>query len=998
MYQRQHDLEDAATDTCTWLLSHEKYTTWLAQPQALLWIAGKPGAGKSTLVGYALKQASHSSDVVASFFFFGRGIDLQKSSRGLYRSLLHQLLDHFPDMLSEFSSLYKKKCDTERKSGSNLEWHERELREFLEKWIPRASKDRPIRIYVDALDEAGREAAEELIKYFKRLTERLSPTGAELRICFSCRHYPILAPRDALQICVEDMNHQDIATHVRQSLENHFSDTDRTQLEQEIIGKASGVFLWVILVIPTVIKSRGDGDNLRKICEKINKISSKLEDLYEQILSKIEDQKRAAQLMQWVCFAMRPLSLGELRFAMVVDVTNHFASLKECENSVDFAETDEQMRRTVTSLSGGLAEIVEYQNRQTVRFIHQSVNDYLIDGGLHNLDTSFFQDINKYLRQSGLPSLENSWSDNVVGLAHFRLSRSCVKYMTLKEVMGYATAQVEISEASEIMEMEMMESEFPFLQYSQKWASHAKIVEKQRMPQKDLLILSRWPSEKIFHSWWEQSDRKWVKNTLLGVASQYSLLSVIEAMIDSGKSFDFNAKSNRGESALSVAAVYGQEAVVQLLIKQDDIDINSKDKWGQTPLSFAAERGHEVVIRLLIERDGVEIDSKDEQGQTPLSIAAENGHEAMVRLLIERDDIEIDSKDKRGQTPLSTAAYYGNEAVVRLLIERDGVEIDSKDKWEQTPLSKAAQRGHEAIIRLLIERDGVEINSKDKWGRTPLSLAAEDGHEAMVRLLIEWDGVEIDSKDKWGRTPLSLAAGNGHEAMVRLLIERDDVEIDSKNEWGQTPLSFAAERGHEVVVRLLIERDGVEIDSKDEQGQTPLSLAAERGHEVIVRLLIKRDGVEIDSKDILERTPLSLAAENGHEAMVRLLIERDGVKIDSKDILRRTPLSLAAENGHEAMVRLLIERDGVEIDSKNSLGATPLLFAAYYGQEAVARLLIQRGGAQVDWKEPLPLCEAIRDRHEAAIRLLSERGIETAWEEREIFSAHELELIKQRRH
>jgi hypothetical protein len=187
-------------------------------------------------------------------------------------------------------------------------------------------------------------------------------------------------------------------------------------------------------------------------------------------------------------------------------------------------------------------------------------------------------------------------------------------------------------------------------------------------------------------------------------------------------------------------------------------------------LHIAASFGLNVLVRLLLESKGVEPDSKDSGGQTPLSWAAGNGHEAVVRLLLDSKGVEPDSKDSGGRTPLSWAAGNGHEAVVRLLLGSKGVEPDSKDShYGRTPLSWAARRGHEAVVRLLLDSKGVEPDSKDSDGRTPLSWAAENGHEAVVRLLLGSKGVEPDSKDSDGRTPLSWAARRGHEAVMRLL-------------------------------------------------------------------------------------------------------------------------------------------------------------------------------------------------------------------------------------
>ena len=740
MDRRKNDIDDETPNTCNWLLKNEKYTTWLARSQALLWIEGKPGAGKSTLLRYAVRQPRQSNDIVASFFFSARGAPIQQTSLGMFRSLLHQLLEKNPEMLSKFSLMYEKKRDTQLGPGQNLEWHERELREFLDSYTTILPEAHPIRIYVDALDESGQDVAIGLVNYFRKLTSRPSLTRAGISVCFSCRHYPVLAPSHELEkICVEKKNYQDIRTHVRTSLRDKFPDEgDALELERNIVEKASGVFQWVILVIRIILKLNEDGANLKRIRQKIEELPDKLEDLYKDVLSKIEDRARAVQLMQWVCFAQWPLSLKELRFAMVIDATTSYTSFKQCQSSSDFSETDEQMRRTVTSLSGGLAETRDYQDSQTVQFIHQSVTDYMV--------------------RSGLPNLDSSLSDSVIGRSHLRLLRSCVKFLTLEEVLRYGTEKLYGFSSFEEQERKI-ENLFPLLNYSvTNWTAHAEVVEAQRIPQDDLLELFRWPSDDIINSWrrYNNSIGTWSglidEITLLHIASSHGLPSIIEAMIRSGEAFDINSKDRRGRTPLSWAAQSGKEVIVQLLIKQG-AEVDSKDILGRTPLFWAAERGHEAEVQLLIEQ-GAEVDSKDNEGRTPLSWAAEGGHEAEVQLLIEQG-AEVDSKDNDGRTPLSLAISWGQEAVVQLLIEK-GAEVDSKDNKGRTPLSWAVQSGEEVIVQFLIKQ-GAEADSKDNTGRTPLSLAAVWGRTAIVRFLIERDDVDINSRDRSGRTPLAWA-------------------------------------------------------------------------------------------------------------------------------------------------------------------------------------------------------------------------------------------------
>ncbi|KAH0538071.1 hypothetical protein FGG08_005333 [Glutinoglossum americanum] len=781
MDERGNDIESEASETCAWILTHKNYTTWLGQHRGLLWIKGKPGAGKSTLLKYALRKGKQRAPlnklIVASFFFHGRGAPIQKSPLGLFRSLLHQILDQVPNLLSEFSSIFKERCKTKGEPGRKWEWHVAELQEFLETFILRISRAYSIRIYVDALDECGDVVAKHLVTYFQRLVLKLGSTEATLNICFSCRHYPILTLEHGLIICVEDENHLDIATYVKGELERGFSDKDKArELKEKIVDKASGVFQWAVLVIPKVLELHWEGKSMTAIQTTIQEIPPELSELYQDILERLKDRSQSLQLMQWISFAQRPLSLEELRFAMAVDADVPYSSLTECQKSEAYVETKEDMEKRVKSLSGGLAEVKERQSRQVAQFIHRSVKDYLL--------------------QRGLQQLESSPMDGVIGRAHFRLSRSCIKYMTMEEVLRNSCKV-----------RHDLERKFPLLRYATtNWVSHVEIVETQRISQGDLLGLLQWPSNQILRSWTHiyeimghYSDRLPAANTtLLHIASRYGLLSVITAVLKS----------------------------------EDSVEVDSKDSHGRTPLWWASRNGHKPVVKLLLDTEKVDVDSKDNNSRTPLLRAAVNGQEAVMKLLLDTGKVDVDSKDNGGRTPLSWAALNGHEAVVKLLLDTRKVDVDSKDNNGRTPLLRAAVNGHEAIVKLLLDTEKVDANSKDNNGWTPLLRAAVNGHEAVVKLLLDTEKVDVDSKDNGGRTPLSWAIENRQEAVVKLLLDTGKVDVDSKDDDGRTPLSRATEKGCWAMVKPLDTRK-VDVDSKGNGGRTPLSRATERRHEAV---------------------------------------------------------------------------------------------------------------------------------------------------------------------
>lgn len=83
---------------------------WLSADHGLLHITGKPGAGKSTLMSFLkthqltqdiLHQWAGNRTLVLSSFYFSTEAQTpeQRSIRGLYRTLLYEILRQFPELI-----------------------------------------------------------------------------------------------------------------------------------------------------------------------------------------------------------------------------------------------------------------------------------------------------------------------------------------------------------------------------------------------------------------------------------------------------------------------------------------------------------------------------------------------------------------------------------------------------------------------------------------------------------------------------------------------------------------------------------------------------------------------------------------------------------------------------------------------------------------------------------------------------------------------------------
>ncbi|KAI9764880.1 MAG: hypothetical protein M1839_005696 [Geoglossum umbratile] len=934
MNSRIGDIKLAASGTCRWLLHHQRYKGWISQSRSLLWIKGKPGTGKSTLLKYILQAAKEEECLsrklyTISFFFHGQGAEVQTTSLGLLRSLLFQLLEQFPKALASIVETFKRRCQTMGKPEDKWRWHVHELESILKGSLPLVLEESGIRIFIDALDECGEKMAKEIIRIIQHLLN-LPATRYALNICLSCRHYPIITPDNCFEILVEHENQEDIGSYIKEELKDTvYNGRELQELQGEIEARSEHVFQWVVLVMPQILRQRDRGKTFHEILTFLRKIPQELDDLYKAIIQSLdkEDIPRSVQLLQWACFARRPLSIPELRCAMNVDAYPSRHSLQEWRKLPNYIQTDGQMEKQLLSLSGGLVEIKQREANNVVQLIHQSVKDYLITKGFCNLDSSL------------------NPTDIAVGRAHLRLSRSCIVYIFTEEIRR-----------APLQDRKFLVDKYPFLEYATtSWPLHAQAAEEKEIQQRDLFDYIQRPPAHFIQHWvalYQIIDGHSINSpsagtTILHVASRYNLRSVVSTILNDceWEDVEVNSKACYGETPLWTAAERGHEALVNLLLSCNGVEVNSGFR-GQTPLWAAASKGHEAVVKVLLQRSDIGVNFRDKQFfRTPLWVAASKGHEAVVKLFLEYSDTDVDESDYEGKTPLWVAASEGHEAVVRLLLKRSNIEAGSMRIYRRTPLWVAASKGHEAVVKLFLECSDIKVDQSDYWGKTPLWMAVSEGHEAVVRLLLERSGDEVRSKIYDDRTLLSMAVKRGHETVVKLLLDRSNVEVNSKREeGGRTLLSVAAAEGHEALLEILLERSDIEVNPRDSWGQTPLWLAAAAGYKAVVKKLLGCGNIEVNSKDKeYARTPLWVAAWKGHEAVVKLLLGHSDVEVNSKDKqYDRSPLWVAASKGHETVVKLLLGRSDVDVNSKDEGGRTPLSIATRRRHGAVIKLLLER--------------------------------------------------------
>lgn len=160
------------------------------------------------------------------------------------------------------------------------------------------------------------------------------------------------------EIHAEDENQRDISTFVDDKLAAFRMRTSSTILAL-ITERASGVFVWADLVVEQILDLEREGVGLKKMEAAVRSTPPDLDALYRQLIQGMGPA--SLKLIQWVCFATRPLSLDELRWAMVIDVDCIHQSLQACQSAEDYVPDNARMKMQVQTLSRGLAEVTNAQ-------------------------------------------------------------------------------------------------------------------------------------------------------------------------------------------------------------------------------------------------------------------------------------------------------------------------------------------------------------------------------------------------------------------------------------------------------------------------------------------------------------------------------------------------------------------------------------------------------------------------------------------------------------
>lgn len=319
--QRQESIHNTYEDTFQWIYRPPRdvdrqwdcFSVWLTKGRGIYWITGKPGSGKSTLmrmlhqnkstIGLLRTWCKGSPLITASFFFWNSGSKIQMSQVGLLRSMLLQIIeqrlqqgdcDNFADQLVAFA--------TTLPSLHNL--HFKDLLQLLRFVIEDCGSPGKYFLILDGLDEFDGEPS--------KLISLVHTLGMydHVKVCVFSRPYIPFEDgfRQQPSLILQHLSHNDILHYVDTSLkkersfrELHWADpVNAAELIRSITYKACGVFLWVVLVVDSLVKGLADGDRVKDLEERLEEIPEELEEVFSKLLHGLKGRyfKDAARLFQ----------------------------------------------------------------------------------------------------------------------------------------------------------------------------------------------------------------------------------------------------------------------------------------------------------------------------------------------------------------------------------------------------------------------------------------------------------------------------------------------------------------------------------------------------------------------------------------------------------------------------------------------------------------------------------------------------------------------------
>ena len=402
---RQSDIWDTEYRTFEWIFhdhhgpfnQHIGFRKWLQFGDDIYWISGKPGSGKSVLMNYIANEprtkellqawAGDTRLIVAKYFFWNAGATMQKSQQGLLQSLLCEIYGQCPDLVPVVCPRWKRYYEI------GATWTRSELSDAIGKLSQQGPLDLKYCFFIDGVDEYDGEDYTNITDLLKGLS-----SSSAFKICLSSRPWNIFIAAFGADIdhrlLLEDHNGDDIEIYVKNRfemdeqfalLQSRYSRS--SDLVDQIVQNAQGVFLWVRIVVSNLLRGLNNDDNLSDLHKRLQSFPTTLKAYFQHMFDNIDDfyREETSEILLICLEGIQPLSLLALWFYEQARVAPDYAlqAKRSPLSSADVVAIFQKIHKRINARGQDLL-VIETDTRNlehmmyTVRFSHRTVKDFLL--------------------------------------------------------------------------------------------------------------------------------------------------------------------------------------------------------------------------------------------------------------------------------------------------------------------------------------------------------------------------------------------------------------------------------------------------------------------------------------------------------------------------------------------------------------------------------------------------------------------------------------------
>jgi hypothetical protein len=402
------------------------FREWLEGRDGIFWLRGKAGSGKSTLMKFlcdypktleslkvSAKSQRHDKIAIGKYFFWNPGSPLQKSQEGLLRSLVFDILRWCPESIPEVGAKLRQRR-SEISEGEEELWNWDLLWETLGRVISQNTST-TFCFFIDGLDEFSGDS-EHLIDTVKRLTSH-----SNVKICVSSRPWAEFVHEfgddDTRLLKLEDLNAQDIKNYVHEALSANSrfqrlaaKDDSALKLKEEVATKSDGVFLWVYLVVRSLLEGIRYADSTQFLWKRLRAFPPDLDGFFTHMLKGIPKiyHCKTASTFKLAMTATSSLAAMVYYFVDCIEEDGNFA-LSCKRGAMPISEAKQIIHDMALRLDGwtkGLLEVVHHSRggpdytQSKVEFLHRTARDFIAESA--HVDEMFAKVLDPEFDVSGL--------------------------------------------------------------------------------------------------------------------------------------------------------------------------------------------------------------------------------------------------------------------------------------------------------------------------------------------------------------------------------------------------------------------------------------------------------------------------------------------------------------------------------------------------------------------------------------------------------------------